>query len=183
MKATTLSRHPRPPLLPRRQWSAVVASLGERVGLARFRSSPSRDALWRHPRQSHSRKHLGYLAPAIYFAAHYSSEASLPFMLFLGGCIAETFIYTWLFNGSGGSVPVCMVFHSATNLALALMPVFPDRQGGKLLPYLLFTTVEALIALTAVLVTRRRQRTARLANIAEQGSSTLVKQGRSAPVV
>lgn len=62
-----------------------------------------------------------------------SSESTLPFLLFLGGCIAETIIYTWLFYHTG-SVLICIIFHAATNLALQVVPVFPDMQAGNLLP-------------------------------------------------
>ena len=86
-----------------------------------------------------------------------SSEAMPPFILFLGSCVAETFIFTWLFNRTGGSVFICMVYHAATNLALKTIPLFPHTQGTSIQPSLLFTGGEGVVALAIFLVPRVRR--------------------------
>lgn len=96
-----------------------------------------------------------------------SLEAAVPFLLFLLGCLAETFIYTWLFNRTRGSVLICMLFHAATNLALTIVPVFPDMQNGSLLPYVLFTLVELVVALGIILISLLRHRRTLFENVSK----------------
>jgi membrane protease YdiL (CAAX protease family) len=147
--------------------SAVVAPLGEEFGWRGF-ALPRLEMRFGAIRASLFLGSIWGIWHLPFFLLPNASEAGLPFILFLGGCIAETFIYTWLFNGSGGSVLICMVFHAATNVALQIVPVSPDTQGGHLLPYLLFTAVEGVIALVVILVMRRRRRTTLSAKIGVQ---------------
>lgn len=58
----------------------------------------------------------------------------LPFTLFLLQGIALSFLYTWLMNGTGGSLLLPHLFHAASNTTLGVLPVLPMDTGGSLVP-------------------------------------------------
>ncbi len=51
---------------------------------------------------------------------------------FLLSVLGATLLLTWLFNGTNGSVLLCMIFHAATN-AVGAGLIFPLFSGGTLL--------------------------------------------------
>ncbi len=80
----------------------------------------------------------------------------IPFSLFLLQGIALSFLYTWLVNGTGGSLLLPHLFHAASNVTLGLLPVLPMNAGGSLTP--LWLTVGLLWIVTLVVwATRIRE--------------------------
>ena len=69
--------------------------------------------------------------------------ADYPFVPWLAGLLALSFIYTWLYNSARGSLAVGALFHVALNTA---GPLFPEASPAGL------ATVYCLIALVLVLV-------------------------------
>lgn len=77
------------------------------------------------------------------------------FVMFQLTAIAATFIYTWVFNGSGGSLFIVILLHAAGNAASGLLTgVFADVPyggwaatiiDGGALNVIVFTTIAALL--------------------------------------
>lgn len=56
-------------------------------------------------------------------------SASGSFPLYLGTVLAFSVVFTWLFNRSGGSVPLAMLLHGGVNAGGSVIPVPPDAVG------------------------------------------------------
>lgn len=54
-----------------------------------------------------------------------TSWPGLPFPLFALAIIALTILFTWAYNGTGGSLLIVLLFHAAINFTLTLVPVQP----------------------------------------------------------
>lgn len=113
-------------LLPRAQgrWGALVASLGISIVWG----------LW----------HL----PLFFVAGNLHEE--LPLSLFLLQDVALAVLFTWMWNGTGGSLLLAHLFHAAVNTTLGVLPVLPMDTGGTMRP--LWIAV-GLLVVVAVLVT------------------------------
>jgi membrane protease YdiL (CAAX protease family) len=53
------------------------------------------------------------------------ADVPCPFPFYVVGVIPLTYLFTWLSDWSGGSVPVALVFHSSINTCIARLPLFP----------------------------------------------------------
>jgi membrane protease YdiL (CAAX protease family) len=76
-----------------------------------------------------------------------------PFALFLPfalSCVIMSIFYTWMFNGTGGSLLTAVLLHAATNLPLTI--VYAPLQERVLPAYWLYVAMLALAA--AVLIAR-----------------------------
>jgi membrane protease YdiL (CAAX protease family) len=69
------------------------------------------------------------------------------FPAFVISVVAMSVLYTWLYNSTGGSLLIVVLFHAVTNLPLSL---FPDALVGGTVPPLLIYM--ALMVLTATVV-------------------------------
>ncbi len=58
--------------------------------------------------------------PLFFWADNPMSE--YPFLPWFIGTVAETFVYTWLYNSTGGSILLVALFHVVLNTAGALIP-------------------------------------------------------------
>jgi membrane protease YdiL (CAAX protease family) len=74
----------------------------------------------------------------------------LPFSWFLLQIFGSTFIYTWLFNRTNGSLMVALVFHTSSNAAVGLLPILPADNGGSLQP--LWLVVALLWVLVGIII-------------------------------
>lgn len=79
-------------------------------------------------------------------------SGTIPWFDALGYSLIMQFIITWLYNRSGGSVPVVMVFHFASNLLAGgmMLRAFPWTENSAY--HLLFMASSGLIALIILLV-------------------------------
>ena len=53
------------------------------------------------------------------------SWPGLPFPLFALAIVALAILFTWAYNGTRGSLLIIVLFHTATNFTLTLVPVQP----------------------------------------------------------
>jgi hypothetical protein len=109
---------------------------------------PARRAGWSHdwqPRWSHEagRKPLS--------AVPCSWQATRPLSLFAPfalSCVTISVFYTWMYNGTGGSLLIVILFHATSNLPLT---VFLEPLKGQVLqPYWIY--VALLTVAAAILV-------------------------------
>jgi uncharacterized protein len=74
----------------------------------------------------------------------------LPLSLFLLQDVALAVLFTWMWNGTGGSLLLAHLFHAAVNTTLGVLPVLPMDTGGAIRP--LWIAVGMLVVV-AVFVT------------------------------
>lgn len=78
-------------------------------------------------------------------------RGTLPWFDVFGYIIAFQLIITWLYNRSGGSVPVVMLFHYSSNLLAGGMMLLVFSGSEKMTYWMLFTAFAGLIALLILL--------------------------------
>jgi membrane protease YdiL (CAAX protease family) len=54
-----------------------------------------------------------------------TSWPGLPFPLFALAIVALAILFTWAYNGTGGSLLIVLLFHAAINFTLTLVPIQP----------------------------------------------------------
>jgi membrane protease YdiL (CAAX protease family) len=78
------------------------------------------------------------------------------YVLWLVGTLASAFVYTWVFNSTGGSILLAALLHAAINmssgLVLDLVPGMEDAFGVQL--YGAVAIAFAIVALVLVVATR-----------------------------
>jgi uncharacterized protein len=76
-----------------------------------------------------------------------------PFALFLPfaiGCVIMSIFYTWMYNGTGGSLLIVVLLHATTNLPLT---VVYERLGERVVG--VFWLLDAILAITAAVLIAR----------------------------
>jgi membrane protease YdiL (CAAX protease family) len=76
-----------------------------------------------------------------------------PFALFLPfaiGCVIMSIFYTWMYNGTGGSLLIVVLLHATTNLPLT---VVYEQLGERVVP--VFWLLDAILAITAAVLIAR----------------------------
>ena len=73
-----------------------------------------------------------------------------PFWLFGIFVLSLSVLMTSVFNASGGSVGLMMVFHLASNAAFVFLPLLPENRGGELATFGIFVGLS--LATSAVVV-------------------------------
>ncbi|HYP21118.1 MAG TPA: type II CAAX endopeptidase family protein [Chloroflexia bacterium] len=91
-----------------------------------------------------------------------TSYSNLPFFLFLPFIVLMTVLITWLFNSTGGSVLMAMLFHAVINVADELWKVLPENSvapahaaeaaAANAHYYIMLTIVLGVAAIVLVLV-------------------------------
>ena len=72
----------------------------------------------------------------------------IPVVLFLTGCIAESYIYYFLMKQTNGNIIPVSVWHFMGNLVISLFAMIPDLNEGKILLYSIYT---CLISICGIL--------------------------------
>jgi len=79
------------------------------------------------------------------FLTHFSLSS---FAWFMGHTVAVAFLYTWLYNGTKGSLLMVTLFHASSNTAGIFVPMANTVSGenmGAYIGYVLFEVVAAVI--------------------------------------
>jgi membrane protease YdiL (CAAX protease family) len=76
-----------------------------------------------------------------------AAQSGISFPLFLAGTVSTSILFTWIFNGTGGSLLIVSILHSTFNAGDVFLPLLPQITGTTL-------QLEVYLALiTAVAVT------------------------------
>jgi membrane protease YdiL (CAAX protease family) len=107
---------------------------------------------------------------------------NLPFILFLAYLVPLTILITWVYNGTGGSVLMAMIFHAFMNASSAVWKVLPEylaepASAAEALArnvqiHLMMTIVLWAAAVVVVLVFGPRNLSRRPKQVVEQGAWT-----------
>ncbi len=82
-----------------------------------------------------------------------TSQSEMPFVAFALWVVALSILFTWVYNGTGGSLLLVILAHGAVNfVAGSLFPIFPPRPDGTA-PFLLYTALFGVVAIAVVLLT------------------------------
>ncbi len=110
---------------------------------------------WRGFLQEKLDKRFGYLITPIILGSiwalwHYHffllETMSAPLVLFVLGCIADSFGYYWITKKSKGNIIPASVWHFTGNLWFNLFLINPEYNKGSMIPYLLFVVYSAIMA-------------------------------------
>lgn len=111
---------------------------------------------WRGFLQEKIDKHCGHLTTPIILGFiwalwHYHffllGTMSVPLILFVLGCIAESFGYYWITKKSKGNVIPASIWHFTGNLWINLFLINPEYNQGSIVPYLLFVVYSSIMAI------------------------------------
>jgi membrane protease YdiL (CAAX protease family) len=76
-----------------------------------------------------------------------AAQSGISFPLFLAGTVSTSILFTWIFNGTGGSLLIVSILHASFNAGDVFLPLLPQITGTTL-------QLEVYLALiTAVAVT------------------------------
>ena len=78
-------------------------------------------------------------------------QSGLSFPLFLAGTLSTSILFTWIFNGTGGSLLLVSVLHSSFNATFVFLPLLPQVTGTTRQLWLfvaVITVVAAIVALS-----------------------------------
>ena len=83
--------------------------------------------------------------PDFFYLQTVQSDISFP--LFLAGTISTSILFTWVFNGTGGSLLIVSILHSSFNAGDVFLPLLPQVTGTtlQLALYLAVITAVAFI--------------------------------------
>ncbi len=82
-----------------------------------------------------------------------TSQSEMPFVAFALWVVALSILFTWVYNGTGGSLLLVILAHGAVNfVAGSLFPIFPMRPDEPA-PFLLYTALFGVAAIEVVLLT------------------------------
>jgi membrane protease YdiL (CAAX protease family) len=76
---------------------------------------------------------------------------STPFGWYLIMTVARAILFTWVYNGTRGSLLLVTLFHAAVNTAYVFLPVAPHGVGQERI-YVLAVVIECVAALAVTLV-------------------------------
>ena len=86
-----------------------------------------------------------------------SVQSEIPLWGFMAQIVGSTLIYTWIHNGTGGSVLMAMLFHASGNTAAFFLPFLPlEQTGGEMGAFLVFLLLLWAVALAVTLPGRSR---------------------------
>ena len=79
---------------------------------------------------------------------HYflQNKIDAPILWFAIGCIAESYIYSYLMRVTGGNLLSAMIYHFMWNLMLHIVAISPSENNGIIWPYVILTILEGMTA-------------------------------------
>lgn len=80
----------------------------------------------------------------------------LPFVPFVVGFVSLSVVFSWAYNGSGGSILICLLLHSVVNFSAGVLAVVPVRASDTSLPFYVYTALILLAAVAVATLTGRR---------------------------
>jgi uncharacterized protein len=78
---------------------------------------------------------------------------TVSFAWFMAHTTVASILYTWLYNGTNGSLLLVTLFHAATNATGVFMPMANTVSSGNMGAYIIFILLEAVAAIIIVIVT------------------------------
>jgi membrane protease YdiL (CAAX protease family) len=92
------------------------------------------------------------------YLSHWSAVSFLWFMVHT---MAASILYTWLYNGTRGSLLLVTLFHASSNTAGVFMPMANTLSGENMGAYIVFILLEVVVAIIVTVLTgpRRLSRT------------------------
>jgi len=88
------------------------------------------------------------------FAIPGEFHRTIPVPLFLLQIVGLTFLYTWVYANTRGSLLLAHLFHAAGNATLGILPILPNAAGGRVRP--LWIAVALLWVVVLLVVARSR---------------------------
>ncbi len=76
-----------------------------------------------------------------------SGMMTAPIILFILGCIVESFGYYWITIKAKGNIIPATMWHFTGNLLYKVLLIYPEYNNGSILPYLLFVICTTVMAL------------------------------------
>lgn len=84
------------------------------------------------------------------YLTHWDTVA---FAWFMAHMLVSSVVYTWLYNGTKGSLLLVTLFHAASNATGLFMPSANTISNENLSAYIIFVLLEAAVAIIIVIVT------------------------------
>jgi membrane protease YdiL (CAAX protease family) len=84
------------------------------------------------------------------FVTHWSADS---FAWFMGHTMAAAFLYTWVYNGTRGSLLLVTIMHASSNTAGIFMPMANTVSGQNMGAYIMYVLFEWVAAVVIVLAT------------------------------
>jgi len=76
----------------------------------------------------------------------------LPLVWFLIQTVSITFLYTWMFNATRGSLLIILLLHAASNTAFGVLPMLPEAASGSLRPAWILNILLVVAASLVVII-------------------------------
>ncbi len=109
-------------------WRGYLEPLLDRMGVHRFVAPGIVGVIW-------ALWHYHYF---------WKGQIDVPILLFLIGCIVESYLYSFLMRSTEGNVVSAMLYHFLWNLGIHVMALNPADNNGNTLPYTLLIGLEAI---------------------------------------
>ena len=89
---------------------------------------------------------IGFIWGAWHFHYFIQQSINVPLLLFFAGCIAESYIYSFMMKYTN-NILSAMIYHFSCNLCLHLFLINPEDNNDSCAPYIILTTLEAILVL------------------------------------
>jgi membrane protease YdiL (CAAX protease family) len=84
------------------------------------------------------------------YLTHWSTVS---FLWFMAHVLAASIVYTWLYNGTRGSLLLVTLFHASTNTAGVFMPMANTVSSANMGAYIMYVLLEVLLAIIILRIT------------------------------